>query len=402
MNDAPPPARSRAAAPGGSYWDRSLAGWHVAFGALVAVLVLALVLDDDVPRERVASYLAVAALVLAYLWLTRPGLSTPYRQRAWPYLSVLVATVLVTVGVEGSTMTAMLFLAYPHVWLLSDRFRTGAAWALAVTVAAFVGLVRVYGSSADDIGSIAGSLAIGLTVSLLMGLWIGRVIDESRQRAELIAELETTRAELGMVQHVAGVVSERARLAAEIHDTLAQGFTSVIALTQAERLRLATSGDDAPRLALVEDTARENLAEARALVAAFTPVNLQEASLSQALRRLAVRFTHETGVPVRWEGDEDGPVVPTGTAVVLLRTAQEALANVRRHAGASQVVLRFALDPVPTVEVSDDGVGFETGQAAVPRGFGLAGMRTRVEDAGGELSVDSVPGHGTRVRVSLP
>ena len=167
-------------------------------------------------------------------------------------------------------------------------------------------ILAAVGADADSVRDVALSMGVALAVSLLLGLWIGQVIDQSKHRAELIGELERARAELGEAQHAAGVVAERERLAGEIHDTLAQGFTSIIALVQAERVRLESGRRPAPRLEVVEATARENLAEARALVAAFAPVDLQGADIEQALRRLAERFTAETGVPVRVEGAAGG------------------------------------------------------------------------------------------------
>ena len=119
------------------------------------------------------------------------------------------------------------------------------------------------------------------------------MVEQSSERAHLIAELEASRAEVARLSHEAGVAAERARLAGEIHDTLAQGFTSIITLVQAaesEALR-----DE--RLALAVRTARENLAESRALVAALAPSALGSGSLHDAVRRQAARFTEETGVP---------------------------------------------------------------------------------------------------------
>ena len=87
---------------------------------------------------------------------------------------------------------------------------------------------------------------------------------------------------------------------------------------------------------------------------------------------------------------------------VLLRAAQEALTNVRKHASASRVSVTISADPeqAASIEVGDDGSGFEP--AVTRSGFGLAGMRGRVEEAGGTVQVDSAPGHGTRVEVQLP
>lgn len=193
-------------------------------------------------------------------------------------------------------------------------------------------------------------------------------------------------------------------MAAEIHDTLAQGFTSIVALAQAAQAGGTRAAADVvqERLAHIEATARENLAEARGLVAAFAPVPLADSTLAEALHRLAERFTAETGVDVRVETDDDHARGALGRdgEVVLLRAAQEALANVRRHADARHVVLSLGgRDGTGALEVRDDGSGFDP--ARVP-GFGLSGMRHRVEEVGGELDVDTAPGVGTRVLVRVP
>jgi signal transduction histidine kinase len=294
----------------------------------------------------------------------------------------------------------VLFAAYPQIWFFASPYRAGAAWAVLLSVVSAAGLLVGEGTAPDTVRDVLMSMGSGLAISLVLGLWIGRIIEQSEQRADLIAELERTRAELGAAQHAAGVVAERERVAGEIHDTLAQGFTSIVALAQAESARLAAAGEDTTRLELIETTARQNLSEARALVAAFAPVDLQGSDVDAALARVAGRFGAETGVPVVVESTwPEGTGIGTERAVVLVRSVQEALSNVRRHAGAGRVVLRLSADPDPVVEVLDDGIGFDP--AAAP-GFGLDGMRRRVEAAGGRLDVDSAPGRGTRLRVSLP
>lgn len=385
-----------------SVWERTVLGWHLTFAAGLVVVALVLVTDAEAGAERWWALGAILVLAVAY---GVTGRSSAHREGTWrstAYLTVLVAMTGVVIVLGGPQMTLILFVAFPQVWFFSGTFRKGALWSAALTVVVTGAILAAKGTDADSVRDVALSMGVALAVSLLLGLWIGQVIDQSKHRADLIGELERARAELGEAQHAAGVVAERERLAGEIHDTLAQGFTSIIALVQAERVRLETAGDAAPRLEVVEATARENLAEARALVAAFAPVDLQGADIEQALRRLAARFTAETGVPVRVEGVGSGATVSTAQAVVLLRASQEALANVRRHASAGEVVLRLATEPTPALEVVDDGVGFDPAEARAGGGFGLDGMRRRVEASGGRISVDSAPGRGTRVRVSLP
>src|SRR3954452_18581240 len=237
-----------------------------------------------------------------------------------------------------------------------------------------------------------------------MGLWVTSVLEHSAQRASLIRELGSTRAELAALHHQQGIVAERERLSREVHDTLAQGYTSIVVLAQTAAAALpADPAVAAERLGVIEEGARENLAEARAMVAAFAPVALDSATLVEALQRLAERFGRETGIATRLDTAAlDG--VDTGLSrseeIVLLRGAQEALANVRRHASASAVVLRVGrVASQVSVHVEDDGVGFDPAAAA---GVGLAGLRDRAEEVGGAVDVTSAPGEGTRVTVRVP
>jgi signal transduction histidine kinase len=238
---------------------------------------------------------------------------------------------------------------------------------------------------------------VSLAFTLLLGFWISGVVEQSARRRAVIAELEATRAELAEVSRTAGVLAERERVAREIHDTLAQGFTSMLML-----LELAESDLDRDpagarrRLATARETARQNLAEARALVADLTPVDLQAAPLPQALGRLVDRFGRETGRPASFTATGPTRPLPANEEVVLLRAAQEALANTR-HAGtgAVTVALRYGPDGA-TLNVTDDGPGFDP--AATTAGYGLAGMRRRAQEVGGTVAVRSGPA-GTTVEV---
>ncbi len=208
----------------------------------------------------------------------------------------------------------------------------------------------------------------------------------------------------------AGVLRERQRMAHEIHDTLAQGFTSIVMnLEAAEGIMPPTSDRARHHLDQARLTARESLTEARRLVWALRPEALEKASLPEALNRLTERWSKESGLVV--------VVTVTGTPrplspdieATLFRTAQEALANVRKHANASRVALTLSyMGDMVALDVRDDGVGFDpsrTGTEARDQtsgGFGLKGMRERIEQAGGSLSVESAPGEGSTLAVELP
>jgi len=248
------------------------------------------------------------------------------------------------------------------------------------------------------------ALLFVLTVggAALQGRWISSIISQSAERRELIEQLEATRAELGRAERAAGQLEERQRLAAEIHDTLAQGFTSIVMLLEAVAADLPPdAGPDVHRrLDLASATARENLEEARRLVAGLDPAPLDGSTLVGAVRRLVQGFGAETDIRAEVEVRGAADDLPAATDVTVLRAAQEALANVRRHASATAVTLTLTFEGSHVVlDVVDDGVGFDRGAAP---GHGLRGIRRRVEQVGGEVSIDSRPGAGTHVRVSVP
>ena len=267
--------------------SRTVLGWHLTFAALLVVLGGVIVVGDDPGDTAPQSLAAVGVLALAYLLLGLPAATRDDDRRGAAYLVVLVVAVGVLLGLEGGRASLLLFAAYPQIWFYAPSYRAGVVWAAVLCVVSGAGLLVGEGTDPDTIRDVVVSMGSGLAVSLVLGLWIGRIIEQSEQRADLIAELERTRAELGVAQHAAGVVAERERMAGEIHDTLAQGFTSIVALAQAESARLAAAGADTARLDLIEQTARQNLGEARALVAAFAPVDLQGSDVDAALARVA-------------------------------------------------------------------------------------------------------------------
>jgi signal transduction histidine kinase len=256
----------------------------------------------------------------------------------------------------------------------------------------------------DVTHTVAVMLPFGLVIiafSTVTAVTIIRIERRSEERAALIKELASTRAEIARLSHETGIAAERQRLAGEIHDTVAQGLSSVVMLVQAADAELTRNPEEARRhLTMAARTARENLDEARAMVGALTPAALSDASLTDALRRLSDRFTAEHGVGVEFTVTGEARQLPTGAEVVLLRVAQESLTNVRKHARASAVSLRLAFVATSVVlEVADDGCGFVLD--ALPTGYGLGAMRNRVEQIGGALTVHSAPAGGTTVRTEV-
>jgi signal transduction histidine kinase len=307
----------------------------------------------------------------------------------------------------------MLWVLYPWTFRLLP-LPTAIGSALVLTTLTTVQELAIPGQTA---GERAANVAYGLvaaTAGILLAVWINRIISQSTQRKQLIDELTATRRELAAAERQAGVLEERERLAREIHDTLAQGFTSIVVQLQAAEAAWAAGSPGARlHLELARRTASENLAEARRLVWALQPEPLGDASLAEALVRLTDRLAEEQAVEATTRVTGTPRPLPTATEVALLRITQEALANVRRHARAGRVTVTLSyMEDVAVLDVQDDGVGFDPDaagdagllQRAGPEGggFGLAAMRQRVDRLGGSLVVESAAGAGTTLVVELP
>jgi signal transduction histidine kinase len=385
-------------------WQATLVGLHVVAAAVWALAVVTAAGHED-PAQRVVALGVLGVLGIAYVVAGGPALHGGHPVRGVVYLTVLVSAFAV-LGFTLPVLFFLLFLAYPQIWFVVQGMPTGITWTVLLASASAVGPV-VRANSGADAREVLLSTAISMVFSLGLGLWVSRVLYQSARRADLIEQLERTRTELATAERQRGVLEERERLAREVHDTLAQGYTSIVVLAQTAAAQVTADPDAArERLALIEEVARDNLQEARAVVAAFAPVALESSTLVEALERLAERFGRETGLAVRVDTSALGPALSLrrDEEVVLLRGAQEALTNVRRHAAASSVVIRLAAvgegaQRQVSVHVEDDGVGFDP---ALAHGSGIEGLRGRVAAVGGAMDVASTPGSGTRVTLRVP
>ncbi|WP_399929902.1 sensor histidine kinase [Streptomyces kanamyceticus] len=271
-------------------------------------------------------------------------------------------------------------------------------------------------------GVFGGLLAVNVALLIVLAHLAAQEEQRARDAAATIIELERTNAALQQAMdenaalhtqlllqaREAGVADERRRLAAEIHDTIAQGLTGIIAQLQVVENAQET-GDRAlagEHLGRAADLARHSLGEARRSVHNLSPSPLEHDRLPEALKKTVAEWAERTGIRA--------DLTVTGTAehlhgeieATLLRIVQEAVSNTARHAHATRlgVTLSFMGDEV-TLDVRDDGRGFDP-LAAVERtgsgGFGLDGMRARAERVAGSLTVESEPGGGTAVSARVP
>ncbi|WP_238440162.1 sensor histidine kinase, partial [Frankia sp. AgB1.8] len=237
--------------------------------------------------------------------------------------------------------------------------------------------------------------------------------------ATALAENAALQERLVAQARAGGVRDERERLAREIHDTLAQGLTGIVAQLRAAEAAGDDLADGDPaaddpadragwrrHVTLAAQLSRESLAEARRSVHALRPQELECAALGAAIADIAGRWSarHGLAVQVTTTG-APGPLSPEAEAA-LLRAAQEALANVAKHAEASRVGVTLSyLDDQVALDVRDDGRGFDPGATEGPHaggGFGLVAMRQRIEALDGTLQIESRPRHGTGISARVP
>ncbi|WP_350350168.1 ATP-binding protein [Microbacterium sp. A8/3-1] len=384
---------------------RERVGWDLASAALfVVIVILAFTLPPRFPGSSwflVATAVGIAAV---YAFGARRYVSLregpePSPPVSWLLQAALIALLAIGTSIEP-TMMLLQTIVLPLIWMTSRSTRQSILVTLLNAVVLSIAYAASDGFSPGML--LAGVVTSGLSAafSIALGLWITRIAEWGSERQRLLAELTAAQHGLEAASRESGAAAERARLAREVHDTIAQSLTSIVML--AERSRLDGSHE---AISLIEDAAREALREARALVVVESSAADPSGSLAEALRRLGERFGRETGLPVSVEASP--LVVPRDLQVVLLRCAQEGLANVRKHAAAGAASLVLTVDDEAVLVVSDDGRGLggvrpDGADIGAGGGFGLAGMRDRVALVGGTLEARDGEAAGTTLTVRIP
>jgi signal transduction histidine kinase len=383
-------------------WARRVSLWDANVVLINATTIGYVGLTDrHSGAARMGAIALVGGLTIWYLAFGRRLIRNEISDwRGYLYVTGAAGLFLASVWLVNGT-GFVLWALCPQPFMLMNTRRATAAVALFNAGYVLVSLARI-GNVADTLTGPLPAAVFAVIASTVFGTWASAIAQQNDERARLIAELEDSRAEIGRLSHEAGVAAERQRLAGEIHDTIAQGLSSVVMLVQAATAELDRDLPQARRhLDLAVNTARENLGDARALVAELTPTALDGSSLVEALGRLVARFGAETGLRASFGAEGPATALPPPVEVVLLRAAQESLANVRKHAAASEVHMRLSrVDGAVTLETADDGAGFTPSGGTA--GYGLRAMRARVGEASGTLTVESAPGRGTTVRVEVP
>jgi len=390
-------------------WVRSLPLWHLwNVGTIVAATAVALLSWRMTPEATLAALALAATLVALYgaMFLRHPRRWGWWFRWAVPYAAAVTICFGLIVQLNPYFGYAE-FSLYPQLFfLLYARRRAVLVGALGMAVAMTLGELRLYGPGTEGAGTHILADLVQVLFAFAISAWIGGMAKQSVERRQLIEELEETRRELAVAEREAGVLEERGRLAREIHDTLAQGFASVVAHLEAAQGSMGHDPERVERhLAAAEDVARHSLADARSLAWALRPEALSSGGLPAAIER-AVSSTFR-GASVATNMTVTGTVrsLHPSVEVTLLRAAQEALANARRHASAHEVTVTLSyFENEVTLDIADDGVGFDPDETAPgpAGGLGLLGLRERVDGLGGSVAIESARGRGTTIGINVP
>ncbi|MDH2425647.1 sensor histidine kinase [Sphaerisporangium sp. TRM90804] len=388
-------------------WDRA---WPVMPYLFVLLPTLFALVRDWRPEV-----LALALLAGAWHWFmvtSHPGW-TRRPVGVVVYLAVMLALIGALIRIDTLfTVTALVMFV--------QSFTLISGWWAYAGVAATAGvIIGARPEAGRTPGEMLYSFLVALLVASAMGLVTQTMRDQNENRRVMIAQLRETGAKLAELAQEnaqlqarlltqareAGVLGERQRMAREIHDTIAQGLTGILTQLEAAEDTIGDAPAARSRLDTVRTLARESLNEARRSVQALRPAPLDEAQLATALRDIAEKWSRNTGVPAAVSVTGDPRPLHTEVEITLLRVAQEALANVGEHAGATRAGITLSyMEDVVALDVRDDGSGFTPGAASSSTGggFGLIAMRQRVTRLAGDFAIETTPGQGTGISATVP
>ena len=375
-------------------------GVHILTATILVVAILMSV--------RMDLSLAVLNLVLLSLFAGLYFVGSYYLERmtgVWKLAWLIALTVVwiadILVASAGIYLLFVLFFLYLRV--------LGMVWGSISVIFGTAVSVGIQIPQGLTFGGVMGPVVSAL-VTVAIFYAFTRLHEINTERTALIRELMETRQQLAETERAAGVAGERQRIAHEIHDTLAQGLSSIQMLLHAANRDL--DGDinvdkARERIGLARQTAADNLQEARAMIAALQPAALSQTSLVGALDRMAQGFAAAADLNIEVEADGEVTQLPMKLEAVLLRIAQGAVGNVAKHAQATRARITVSYsDDAVRVDIVDNGVGFDVKAVeSRPAGLGhigLAAMKRRAEEVSGEVVIESSPGNGTAVSVSVP
>lgn len=426
---ASPASAASPAGPGLSTVLRNLrVGLHVMFCALLILGAVRVWLADDTAHAQLPVVLLVAAaLGLVYAggivveYRAQRGVGsfsspTVNQQRSarwwWAVVVVLWLSALVLANDFLWVLFPLVFVTLAVLPRPANLLAAAVLWAAGVVVVAWLHPQHWH---------IAVAIGPGIGTVFAVAIYVSyRALHrEALTQRRIAEELAATQQELAATEHQAGRLEERERLARDIHDTLAQGLSSIVLLARAGRASASTAEAASPEsknaatdvFSTIEDTARDNLAEARRFVRDLTAPSAQAdlpdaiTEILQRMRRRGSGLGESTEFRANFSGDTHRRL-PESVVTALVRCVQEALNNVAKHAHADHAVVSVAvLGDELTVDIFDDGRGFDPAQAPQQEsshGYGLGGIQQRIAALSGTVNIESAPGEGTVVAARIP
>ena len=417
------------AGPGLSTVLRNLrVGLHAMFCALLVLGAVRVWLADDAAHAGLPVVLVVAAaLGLVYAagivveYRARRGVGsfsspTVSQQRSarwwWAAVVVLWLSALVLANDFLWVLFPLVFVTLAVLPRPANLLAAAVLWAAGVIVVAWLHPQHWH---------IAVAIGPGIGTVFAVAIYVSyRALHrEALTQRRIAEELAATQQELAATEHQAGRLEERERLARDIHDTLAQGLSSIVLLARAGRASASTAEAAWPEsknaatdvFSTIEDTARDNLAEARRFVQDLTAPSAQAdlpdaiTEILQRMRRRGSGLGESTEFRANFSGDTHRRL-PESVVTAVVRCVQEALNNVAKHAHADHAVVSVAvLGDELTVDIFDDGRGFDPAQAPQQEsshGYGLGGIQQRIAALSGTVNIESAPGEGTVVAARIP
>jgi signal transduction histidine kinase len=378
-------------------WEQWDWVWHFsAYGLLILNIIFVYSSEPGIPNF---SFFLILCVLLGLWYVPFLNIST---LRIWDNPKrgalYLVPGWTIWAGLISLTADSLLLIGlfFPLVF---SRFPI--RWATGITIFQTLGLYFLYIMLyPTEHWFLILMIILGLLIiSTIMGAFISSIIKQSIDRQRLIDELTQSRTNLMRVEREAGRLNERQRLARDIHDTLAQHFTSIIMhLAAAKHSNVGTVQTQVQQ---AEEAAREGLGEIRRIVWDMRPEQIEKASLVEAVEELAARWSAENSIHVKMNVTGTPRSLTSSAETALLRISQEAMHNINKHAHAKNVNITFSfMEDIFVMDIADDGLGFEPSK--IKNGFGMKTMRDRAEELSGTLTIESEQGTGTAIAVSIP
>lgn len=379
-------------------------------GSLALVIVISVALARGKCDARTVNQLLIAAIVVqaiesaivGFVFRGGPRPAPSAEAPGQPPNDVAITSGLLLRNTFGSA----LFAAIPAMlgaWV--NGRRSVPIWAALTVIANLVSDVIMLAPNWSVVRFVIGPTLSLIVVVSILAYFVGSLADRMRAEQDQLARANRQLEEQAHVREQLAGSRERVRLSRELHDTLAHTLAGLIVQLKAIGTLMDKQPDAARReLRKAEEAAKAGLDETRAAISDLRANLARDLGLSAALQRQVDQLNERSETRASYAGPSAEPDLSDEEAEGLFRIAQEALSNVQRHACASSVNVALQAEagasrPV-TLTIEDDGSGFEA-TALDDNRFGLRGMRERAELIGAHLRVDSAPGRGTRVSVTL-